>query len=104
MVTRTFPQPLQQRFRWAIRESILIAGIFLFWIGVGLLLVSLLGAFVFVAQVVNVGPSRFLYELSRQSGVMWAAVTQLASATTGLYVLVRAGTILIDRYQSDPGE
>jgi hypothetical protein len=98
------PEAFRQRLRWALRESLLIAGIVAFWMGLGLLLLAALGIIAFVIQTFQLEQLRPVYEFTRQDRAVWAAVTPLASATTGLYVLVRAGTILLDRYQSTAGD
>lgn len=100
MSTVTFPQSLRQRFRWIVHESLLIAGIFLFWIGIGLALLLVLGIIAVLIREFHLVPLEFVYEFASRSEYLWAAVTQLALATTGLYILVRTGTILVDRYQS----
>ena len=100
MQSRAFPRSLRARFRWAIREGLLIAGVLAFWIGLGLFLMLVLGLVAYLIQAFRLEPLRFVYEFAGRSDLVWAAVTPLASATSGLYVLVRAGTILIDRYRA----
>ncbi|WP_435346072.1 hypothetical protein [Haloarchaeobius sp. HRN-SO-5] len=102
MATRSFPQSFRQRLRWAIRESLLIAGIFLFWVGVGLVLMAVLSIVAFLIRTARLDSLRFVYEFARRSAFVWTVLTPPATATAGLYVLVRAGTILLDRYQSPP--
>lgn len=96
----SFPRPFRARLRWVVRESLLVAGIFLFWIGIALLLLAVLGIVAVLIRELRLEPLRFVYEFASRRELVWAAVTQLALATTGLYVLVRAGTVLIDRYRA----
>lgn len=100
MSASSFPDGLQSRFRWAIRESGLIAGIFLFWILFGVIFRFVGFVIAFIIQTLQIDQLRFVFEIIERSEAVWALVVPLASATAGLYVLVRAGTILIDRYQS----
>lgn len=54
----------------------------------------------FIIQALQIDQLRFVFEILERSEAVWGLVVPLASTTAGLYVLVRAGTILIDRYQS----
>jgi energy-coupling factor transporter transmembrane protein EcfT len=100
MSANEFPDDLESRFRWAIQETGLIASIFLVWILIGMLIQLALFVLAIPLQVVQIDVLRFLLEIPQSGDVIWALVMPLAAMTTGLYVLVRAGTILIDRYQS----
>ena len=103
MAEEPFPETLKDRMRWAIQESILIAGIFLFWMVVGLLLLVVLGLIAVLIRTFQIEQLRFVYRFVREDSAVWAAVMPLATATISLYVLVRAGTILIDRYRGSTG-
>lgn len=86
--------------RWALAESLVIAGILLVWAGVAALLwVGLTLVRVVLARL-DAESLRLLYELLRRVELLWPAVTALVLATTALYVVVRAGTLLIDRYRA----
>lgn len=100
MSASTFPDDLRSRFRWAIRESGLIAGIFLVWILFGVIYQLAVFVIAFIIQTLQIDQLRFVFEVFERSDAIWALVVPLATTTAALYVLVRAGTILIDRYQS----
>ncbi len=99
MTSDPFPASYRDRLRWAIREGSIIGAIFLFWLGVGLgvfLVVGLVGILIEALRIPQL--QIFLLPL-RWDGAVWSGVITLASATSGLYVLVRTGTVLIDRYR-----
>ncbi len=83
-------------FRWLLHEGALIAGIFLFWIGI----VFLLRTFLWLSRVVfegfglHLGVS--LVWSVHDSTLLWVLAFLVAGATTTLYVFVRAGTILLE--------
>jgi hypothetical protein len=95
-----FPDAYRDRLRWAIDEGLLIAGIFGFWLVLGFLVLTALGVLAFVIQTLRISQLRFVYDVLRWDAVLWSGVMTLANATVGLYILVRAGTILIDRYRT----
>jgi len=78
----------------------LIAGVLAFWVVFAIGAVMVLSLLAFLIETLQLGPLRFVHEFAGRSGFVWAAATQLAAATTALYVLVRAGTMLIDRYRA----
>ncbi|HKJ58398.1 MAG TPA: hypothetical protein VKA37_04150, partial [Halobacteriales archaeon] len=67
---------------------------------IGLGAVPVLSAMAFVIQALRLAPLRFVYEFASRNQLLWPAVTQLAAATAGLHVIVRAGTVRIDRYRA----
>jgi hypothetical protein len=99
MTPDPFPASYEDRLRWAIREGSIIGVIFLFWLGVGLGLLLVTGLVGVAIEAVRIPQLRFFLLPLRWDGAVWSAVVTLASATSGLYVLVRTGTILIDRYR-----
>jgi hypothetical protein len=99
MTPEPFPASFDNRLRWALREGAVIGAIFLFWLGVGLGLFLVTGLVGVLVEAVGIPQLRFVLFPLRWDGAVWSAVVTLATATTGLYVLVRTGTILIDRYQ-----
>jgi hypothetical protein len=98
MPSDPFPTSFDGRLRWALREGTIIGAIFLFWLGLGLAVVIVTGLFRLVITTLGLPQLRFFLAPLRWGGI-WSAVVTLASATTGLYVLVRTGTVLIDRYR-----
>lgn len=100
MTDGSFPGPFEERVAWIVRESLLVGGILATWVGIGIGITLVLSAVALVIQAFRLAPLRFLYEFAGRSHLLWPAVTQLAAATTGLYVIVRAGTVLIDRWRA----
>lgn len=94
---------ISERLRWAIREATVIAGILVFWLLAGIVLMAGVRIFTIILYWIGVEPIPFLYDLRGPLRGVWTAIVPLASATTALYVLVRAGTLLIDRYQASLG-
>ena len=99
MTPDPFPTSHGDRLRWAVREGSIIGAIFLFWLGIGLGLFLVTGLVGVVIEMLRVPQLRFVLLPLRWDGAVWSAAVTLATATTGLYVLVRTGTILIDRYR-----
>lgn len=99
MTPDSFPASYDERLRWALREGSIIGAILLFWLGLGLGLLLVTGLVGVLVEALRVPQLRFLLLPLRWDGAVWSGMFTLASATTGLYVLVRTGTILIDRFQ-----
>lgn len=99
MSTRTLPETARERLRWALREGLVIAGILLFWLGVAVGLVGLFSLLSVALHVTGLRPFHLVAELLRRSSLLWPAFSAIAFATVGLYVVVRAGTLLIDHYR-----
>jgi len=95
MPSDTLPDSVEGRLRWAVTESLVIAGVFLFWMALAVALTLALSVFTLVLRGVNVHTTYAL----RDFGAIWPVVVPLAFATTALYVVVRAGTLLVDHYQ-----
>lgn len=92
------PETPRGRLRWAIEEAFVILGILAFWIvaigAVALLLALLTLPF----QLLGLRLFRPLFEFARSVPGMGTAVLPLTVLTASLYVLVRGGSLLIDRY------
>lgn len=99
MSTQTLPETPRDRLRWALREGLVIAGILLFWLGVAVVLVGLFSLLSVTLHLIGLRPLRLVAELLERSGLLWPAFSAIAFATVGLYVVVRAGTLLIDHYR-----
>lgn len=97
-------QTVRSRIDWALREGVVIAAVLAFWAVVFAGLALVLSVVLAVLQLLvdvgfPAGPVRFLFEfLSRLERLSAPAVVQLATANVGLYVLVRVGWVLLDRY------
>lgn len=100
MSIRALSGDLEERLRWAIREGLVIAGILVFWLVVGIAISAVLSIIAWVLLLLEFDPLRVVYTFTEHGPGIWAAVVPLTGATTGLYVLARVGTVLIDRYQA----
>jgi membrane-bound ClpP family serine protease len=99
MSAPTLPETPRERLRWALREGLVIAGILLFWLGVAVVLVGLFSLLSVTLHLVGLRPFHLVAELLQRSAFLWPAFSAVAFATVGLYVVVRAGTLLIDHYR-----
>lgn len=99
MSTPTLPESPRERLRWALREGLVIAGILLFWLGVAVVLVGVLSLFSATLHLVGLRAFHLVAELLERSALLWPAFSAIAFATVGLYVVVRAGTLLIDHHR-----
>lgn len=103
MSTDTLPDTPRGRLRWALHESLVIAGVLLFWVGLALA-VSLAAALLRVVLArLPVRELRLLVDLLQRLDFLWPGLTSVATAAVGLYVVVRAGTLLIDHYRTTAG-
>lgn len=103
MSTDTLPETARGRLRWALHESLVIAGVLLIWLAIGVALLGLAALLSLALHVVGLRPLHVVAELLERSAVLWPAFSAVAFATTALYVVVRAGTLLIDHYRSAAG-
>ncbi|SDK02200.1 hypothetical protein [Natronorubrum texcoconense] len=97
MSSRKFSESPRETFRWLIGEGVIIAGVFLFWTGV--MLAIRIGLSFLQVILEMFGIQAFFVESLHQSSILWQIVLLVTGATVALYILVQAGTILIDRYQ-----
>lgn len=104
MATAELTAGFKDRLVWALREAAVIAGIFVFWIGVGILLTGILTVIAYVLGSLAWEPLEELFDFANPSGEVRAALIPLTSATTLLYILARVGTLLIDRYHRLSGD
>ncbi len=98
--TPSYAGTVRERVRWAVREGAVLLGVLAFWLAVFLALVAVVSVVLFVIRTLQLEPLRFVYEFLEdlQRG-LWAALVPLVAANASLYVLVRAGTVLIDHYR-----
>lgn len=100
MTSHPLTGTVRDRLRWALGEAAVLAGIFGFWLVVGVALTALLSGLAVMLRVFRVEQARLLYELLTRIEFLWPAVVALTLATATLYVVVRAGTLLIARFQA----
>jgi len=80
---------LRERVRWSLREGVVIAAILVAWLIVGALVAF---PFELLQEVFRLRIAFPVYELP---------IFAVAQANVALYVVVRAGTLLIDHYRGD---
>jgi len=97
MSSTSIPTSLVGRFRWALGESLVIAGIFAFWILLAAALNTALSILTYALALLDVHAIYLLDDLA----VLWPTVVPLAFVTAVLYTVVRAGTLLIDHYRHE---
>lgn len=90
----------EDRLRWIVNETLVIAGILGVWIVVGVAVHLLLGIVSALLAMGRIEHLRGLYMLLREPALVWSTVTPFALLTVLLYVTVRAGTILLEEYRS----
>ncbi|NIQ57977.1 MAG: hypothetical protein GWN71_32775 [Gammaproteobacteria bacterium] len=103
MADETLPESPRGRLRWALRESLVIAGVLLGWLALGVALLALGGLLGLTLHVIGLRPLRLVAVVLERSAVLWPAFSAVAFATVALYVVVRAGTLLIDHYRATAG-
>lgn len=96
MSTDVRPNSPRGRLRRAFDERLVIADSLLFRQVIGVMLAGLLTLFGLVSQVVRVEPLHLLVDGFRRTTFRWPVFSAVAVATTGLYVVVRGGTLLVD--------
>ena len=92
------PETPRKRLEWAIRESIVILGLLLFWIGAVLAVSLVLWVLALPYQLTGGRIFRPLVEFSRIGDGLWAGIIPLTTISASLYVLARVGELLIDHY------
>lgn len=99
MATRRLPESWPARLRWVLAESVLIGAVFAFWLAVATVLTVVFDVFAWLLDAVPGIHLRFAREVLTRVDLLWAAVVPLTAASATLYVLARAGSILVDHYQ-----
>lgn len=92
------PETARGRLEWAIRESTVVLGILLFWIGVVLAVSIGLWILTLPYQFTGGRVFRPLVELTRAGDSLWVGVVPLTSISAVLYTLARVGELLIDHH------
>ena len=98
------PSTVRERLLWSLREALVVAGIFAAWALVFLAFRVLL---VLVQLTFHVArPPEFLGRpivelLQGGEMILIPTVTQGALATVALYVLARAGMVIVDHHRGD---
>ena len=78
----------------------MIAGVLLVWVGIALALTLSAGLLrVVLARLPGQALSPVAHLLGRVE-FLWPGLVTAATATVGLYVVVRTGTVLIDHYRA----
>lgn len=103
MAPAHLPETPRDRLRWAIRESLVIAGVLLFWFGLSVLLTVTTSLLSLAFEFARLHQLRPLLVLFRRVELLWPPLMAAALATVALYVLVRAGTLLVDHYRATAG-
>lgn len=89
------PDSPRERLEWAITEASILFGIFLFWAGV-------VAAVVVLANLLTLPFLLFDLPIVTPPGLAtssaWTIVLWMTAVTSTLYVLVRAGGLLIEQY------
>lgn len=93
-----YDETVRSRSLWALREGLVVGAILLFW---GAIAVALTVA-LFVISVPFLFLGRGSTTLTIVS-LVWTLVGPLAFLNGSLYVLVRAGTVILDHHQSGDG-
>ncbi|THE63728.1 hypothetical protein D8Y22_16645 [Salinadaptatus halalkaliphilus] len=89
------PDSPRGRLRWALSESLIVAGIFLAWIAVAITATIVLRVLTFPFRVL-LGQSPLPADVLLSVTVLGNAVLAIGMVTSLLYVAVRAGTILLE--------
>lgn len=96
------PDSPRDRLEWAITECLVVFGIFAFWTGIAV--VASIATTLLVPVLFLVGPDAATPDLVWLTDGLWTAVVPLTIVTSSLYVLVRAGELLIDHYRRPVAE
>lgn len=97
-----FDAASRSRLRWALGEGLVIAGIVAAWVAVAVLLglaVGVLRAALGALGLLGVDLLQPVYRILLRFDLLGRViVTRVAAANVALYVLVRTGTVVVDRY------
>lgn len=88
----------RSRTLWAIREGLIVGGILLFWVVIAVVLTVVVFLISLPFALARIGPPGFAVV-----SIVWTFVGPLAFLNASLYVLVRAGTVLVDHYRTGDG-
>lgn len=89
---------VRARTLWAVREGLVVGGIVLFWVGIAVAL-----SVVLLVLSVPFAITRFGTPGLPVAGLVWTLVGPLAFLNASLYVLVRAGTVVVDHHRTGDG-
>lgn len=92
------PETPRGRLEWAVRESLVVLGLLAFWVLVGVAVTLLAGLLALPYQLLGGWVFRPLVVVSRNVVGFWSVVVPLTVVTASLYVLVRAGVLLLDHH------
>ena len=93
------PTSTRGRLRWALSESVVVAGIVFAWIVVALVAIVALRVLTFPFRLLDLPLP--LSDVLLSVSVLGDAILVVTLVTSLLYALVRAGTLITD-YRRDP--
>lgn len=93
------PNSTRGRLRWALSESVVVAGIVFAWIVVALVAIVALRVLTFPFRLLDLPLP--LSDVLLSVSVLGDAILVVTLVTSLLYALVRAGTLITD-YRRDP--
>ncbi|AXR82168.1 hypothetical protein [Natrarchaeobaculum sulfurireducens] len=93
------PNSTRGRLRWALSESVVVAGILFAWIVVALVVTVAFRVLTLPFRLLDVPLP--LSEVLLSVSVLGNAILVVTLVTSLLYVLVRAGTLILD-YRREP--
>ncbi|SDR42182.1 hypothetical protein [Natronobacterium texcoconense] len=96
------PESPRDRLEWAITESVVIFGILLFWVGVAAVVTIVARLLTLPLELLDIHLLLLHAEFGRAITGLWGVVVPLTIVTATLYVIVRAGGLLIDYYRREP--
>jgi hypothetical protein len=90
----------RERAQWAVREGAVLLAVLGFWVAAFVAVLTVVGVLLFVVRTLRLEALRLAYEfLETLQRNLWAVLVPLVAANASLYVLVRAGSVLLDRYR-----
>lgn len=90
----------RERARWAVREGAVLLAVLGFWLAVFVAVVAVVGVLLFAVRALRLDALRVAFEfLETLRRGLWSVLVPLVAANVSLYVLVRTGTVLLDRYR-----
>ncbi|ELY95220.1 hypothetical protein C483_01184 [Natrialba hulunbeirensis JCM 10989] len=97
------PDSPSDRLWWAISESFVLFGIFLFWVVVTTVMTIAVRLFFLPFELLDIVVPPIPAFVQTITG-FWSLVVPLAVLTGLLYITVRGGTLLIDYYSDHGGQ